>query len=339
MLTPDSTFTDDTGRDVVFMDAVELISRLGVASASLLQRHLKLGYARAARLLDELEQAEIIGPAFGARPREILINHPDREGKLVVPPYRQKLPPEPQPSLEWKKTKSTNHQSPNFNLVLGDDDNGKPVSFDLVRYGNLMIIGSQFTSINHLLNNIIATNLAQYSPSELKLIAVNGTPGDLLIPQGAPHLLCPVIADPTKVISVLKWTVEEISRRSKLDNQNEQPQILIVFSSFNQILCFSPGETEELIYRLISQGRKYGVFVVLGTDYPNPKSYKEILANTPAKLVFKPTDKKIARDTGIPESIDLKSPDEAILETMFESKIKLTITKLDVQKIYQEIFK
>jgi len=79
--------------------------------------------------------------------------------------------------------------------------------------------------------------------------------------------------------------------------------------------------------------------VVLGTDYPNPKSYKEILANTPAKLVFKPTDKKIARDTGIPESIDLKSPDEAILETMFESKIKLTITKLDVQKIYQEIFK
>lgn len=58
-----------------------------------------------------------------------------------------------------------------------------------------------------------------------------------------------------------------------------------------------------------------------------------------AKLVFKTTDKKIARDTGIPESADLSSPSEAILETMYEGKTKITIEKIDHKKIYEEVFK
>lgn len=40
-----------------------------------MQRRLKLGYARAARLLDQLEEAGIVGPANGAKPRDILIPH------------------------------------------------------------------------------------------------------------------------------------------------------------------------------------------------------------------------------------------------------------------------
>ena len=58
----------------------------------------------------------------------------------------------------------------------------------------------------------------------------------------------------------------------------------------------------------------------------------------PTKLVFKPTDKKIARETGVPESIDLTSPDEAILETMYEGKRKITINKVSPKQIYEEIF-
>jgi len=61
--------------DVKFEEAVRLITDSGKASASLLQRRLKLGYARAARVLDELESAGIIGPANGAKPRDILIPH------------------------------------------------------------------------------------------------------------------------------------------------------------------------------------------------------------------------------------------------------------------------
>lgn len=51
---------------------MEEIVRAGKASASLLQRRLKVGYARAARILDLLEQSGYIGPADGAKPRDIL---------------------------------------------------------------------------------------------------------------------------------------------------------------------------------------------------------------------------------------------------------------------------
>jgi len=67
--------SDGEERDAMFNDAVKLIQESGKASASLLQRRLKLGYARAARVLDELEQAGIVGPVNGAKPREILIAH------------------------------------------------------------------------------------------------------------------------------------------------------------------------------------------------------------------------------------------------------------------------
>ncbi|MEK7516718.1 MAG: DNA translocase FtsK 4TM domain-containing protein [Patescibacteria group bacterium] len=59
--------------DPLIPEAIHVIVRAGKASASLLQRRLKVGYARAARLLDLLEEQRIIGPGEGAKPREILI--------------------------------------------------------------------------------------------------------------------------------------------------------------------------------------------------------------------------------------------------------------------------
>ncbi|MCC7357802.1 DNA translocase FtsK 4TM domain-containing protein [Candidatus Uhrbacteria bacterium] len=61
--------------DPLIHDAMEEITRAGKASASLLQRRLKVGYARAARILDLLERDGFIGPADGAKPREILNVH------------------------------------------------------------------------------------------------------------------------------------------------------------------------------------------------------------------------------------------------------------------------
>ena len=66
---------DGEERDALFDDAIKLIQETGKASASLFQRRLKLGYARAARVLDQLEKAGIIGPVNGAKPRDILIEH------------------------------------------------------------------------------------------------------------------------------------------------------------------------------------------------------------------------------------------------------------------------
>ncbi len=62
-----------SGEDDLYNDAKAEVVRAGKASASLLQRRLRIGYARAARLLDILEAEGVVGPADGARPRDILI--------------------------------------------------------------------------------------------------------------------------------------------------------------------------------------------------------------------------------------------------------------------------
>lgn len=64
-------------QDPLFEECKQLIIESGKASASYLQRRLKIGYARAARILDELEEAGVIGPAQGAKPREILVTEHD----------------------------------------------------------------------------------------------------------------------------------------------------------------------------------------------------------------------------------------------------------------------
>jgi S-DNA-T family DNA segregation ATPase FtsK/SpoIIIE len=60
--------------DALLSDAKEVVIQAGRASASLLQRRLRVGYARAARLIDLLEEGGIVGPADGAKPRDVLVN-------------------------------------------------------------------------------------------------------------------------------------------------------------------------------------------------------------------------------------------------------------------------
>lgn len=71
----DSVSNDDGGEfDEVFPDAVEIVLELGQASVSMLQRRLKLGYSRAARLVDQMEDRGIVGPFEGSKPRQLLIS-------------------------------------------------------------------------------------------------------------------------------------------------------------------------------------------------------------------------------------------------------------------------
>ena len=62
--------------DELYPEAYEVVVKAGKASASLLQRRLKIGYARAARLLDLLEARGIVGPVDGAKPREVFVKNP-----------------------------------------------------------------------------------------------------------------------------------------------------------------------------------------------------------------------------------------------------------------------
>ena len=65
---------EDSDSDPMFQQAVDVVIDAGQASTSLLQRRCKLGYARAARIMDEMEMRGIIGPHEGAKPRAVLIS-------------------------------------------------------------------------------------------------------------------------------------------------------------------------------------------------------------------------------------------------------------------------
>ena len=65
--------TDDDGRDALFTDAAKIIVDKEKASIGMLQRYLKVGFNRAARIMDQLEEAGIVGPEEGTKPRMVLV--------------------------------------------------------------------------------------------------------------------------------------------------------------------------------------------------------------------------------------------------------------------------
>src|SRR5687768_1628938 len=76
----------DGDLDEIFQQAVEVVVQYERASASLLQRRLGIGYARAARVMDQLEAAGVVAPHEGSKPTEVLVRSYDdfiaRGGKL-----------------------------------------------------------------------------------------------------------------------------------------------------------------------------------------------------------------------------------------------------------------
>jgi len=76
----------DNGRihldDALLEEAMEMILRSGIASASRLQRQLRIGFTRAARLIDTLEQIGIVGPQEGSKPRDILVD--EDEARIIL---------------------------------------------------------------------------------------------------------------------------------------------------------------------------------------------------------------------------------------------------------------
>ena len=64
---------DPSDRDPLFEEAAKLIIRTQQGSVSLIQRRLKVGYARAGRIVDELESAGVVGPFDGSKARQVLM--------------------------------------------------------------------------------------------------------------------------------------------------------------------------------------------------------------------------------------------------------------------------
>ncbi|MEJ2441471.1 MAG: DNA translocase FtsK [Patescibacteria group bacterium] len=101
-------------------------------------------------------------------------------------------------------------------LALGLDVSGKPLVADLASMPHILIAGQTGSGKSVCINAFLSTLLFRAAPSEVKIVMVDPKRVELTAYNGIPHLLSPVIVEPEKVISALRWVLSEMDRRYKL---------------------------------------------------------------------------------------------------------------------------
>ncbi|MBI1864063.1 DNA translocase FtsK [Candidatus Woesebacteria bacterium] len=187
-------------------------------------------------------------------------------------------------------------------VALGLDVAGEPVVANISRMPHVLIAGQTGSGKSVCINTFLASLLFRASPQEVKLILVDPKRVELTGYNDIPHLLTPVIVEPEKVISALRWVLSEMERRYKLFQQagvrnlesyNEMsgfqalPYIVVVIDELADIMLFSPVEVEDSITRIAQMSRATGIHMVLATQRPSVDVITGLIkANIPARIAF-----------------------------------------------------
>ncbi|MCR4324603.1 MAG: FtsK/SpoIIIE domain-containing protein [Candidatus Curtissbacteria bacterium] len=187
-------------------------------------------------------------------------------------------------------------------IGLGLDVSGNPQVADIAKMPHLLIAGTTGSGKSVLMNALIATILFRASPQEVKLILVDPKRVELSEYNDIPHLLTPVIVEPDKILSALKWAMQEMDRRYKLFREaqvrniagyNELsgfqalPYIVIIIDELHNLMEFAPVEVEDAIVRLAAMARATGIHLVVATQRPSVDVITGLIkANIPARIAF-----------------------------------------------------
>jgi S-DNA-T family DNA segregation ATPase FtsK/SpoIIIE len=112
----------------------------------------------------------------------------------------------------------TRHQG-RLPLALGKDISGTPVVTDLSRMPHLLIAGTTGSGKSVGINAMILSLLYKLSPDQCRLIMIDPKMLELSVYEGIPHLMAPVVTEPAKAVTALKWTVREMERRYRAMSQ------------------------------------------------------------------------------------------------------------------------
>ncbi len=104
-------------------------------------------------------------------------------------------------------------------LALGKDISGAPIVADLQRMPHLMIAGTTGSGKSVGVNAMILSLLYRLSPDQCRLILIDPKMLELSMYEGIPHLMAPVVTEPAKAVTALKWTVREMERRYRAMSQ------------------------------------------------------------------------------------------------------------------------
>lgn len=100
-----------------------------------------------------------------------------------------------------------------LNICLGKTIGGEPIIADLARMPHLLIAGTTGSGKSVGINTMILSILYRMTPAECRLIMIDPKMLELSVYDGIPHLLTPVVTDPSKAVTALKWAVREMEDR------------------------------------------------------------------------------------------------------------------------------
>ncbi|HEX7963568.1 MAG TPA: DNA translocase FtsK 4TM domain-containing protein [Candidatus Saccharimonadales bacterium] len=199
-------------------------------------------------------------------------------------------------SPEWSGIKGP------LGFAIGKDIAGKAVVADLAKMPHLLVAGQTGSGKSVMINAILTSLLYRNSPSDLKLILVDPKQVELKPYDDIPHLLTPVITEPEKCISALKWAVAEMERRYKalaevskrniaeynlIKKEEGMPYIVIVIDELADLMMMAARDVEALVVRIAQKARAVGIHLVLATQRPSVDVITGLIkANVPARIAF-----------------------------------------------------
>jgi len=218
-------------------------------------------------------------------------------------------------SPQWKGN------SEPLKFAIGKDISGQATLGELNKMPHLLIAGQTGSGKSVMINTLLTSLLYHNSPSEMKLILVDPKQVEMAPYEDIPHLLTPVINEPEKTISALKWAVNEMERRYKLLAENKfrdiatynkmiqsgarkitvadengipqehkdgaMPYIVIVIDELADLMMVASRDVEALIVRLAQKARAVGIHLVLATQRPSVDVITGLIkANVPARIAF-----------------------------------------------------
>ena len=187
-------------------------------------------------------------------------------------------------------------------FAIGRDISGTAVLADLGKMPHLLVAGQTGSGKSVMINDILTSLLYRNSPADLKLILVDPKQVELKPYDDIPHLLTPVITEPEKCISALKWAVAEMERRYRaladvnkrniieynlVKKEEGMPYIVIVIDELADLMMMAARDVEALIVRIAQKARAVGIHLVLATQRPSVDVITGLIkANIPARIAF-----------------------------------------------------
>lgn len=276
--------------DDLLQEAVKACIQYDRASASLLQRRLSIGYARAARLIDQLQDHGVLSASDGtSKPRAVLIK------KFEEFEERNKDTITKNNSTTEEPVKD-DYEPTNPRLTPDEIEIGTKI-FKFSEIGNLIVTGNAISKKLVFLDNYINSVLENYRLTETKLIIYDSF-GILKKHDNVPHLLTPVITNDL-FISTLRWTTREVGRR--IEAKITIPKIVFVINS-----CQFGIEETDTIKKISSIGTLQGIHMIIVNDSVKDIP-RQIRDNIPARLEFDKLGKnKATFEFGEKNEIDFK---------------------------------